>query len=76
MYLLQQSIVFLYTDGVTEACDMSNQLFGEERLESLIATLKGNSAEQITAAINNAVASHANGAEQSDDITILLIGRK
>lgn len=69
-------MLITFTDGVTEACDMSNQLFGEERLESLIATLKGNSAEQITAAINNAVASHANGAEQSDDITILLIGRK
>lgn len=65
-----------FTDGVTEACDASNQLYGEERLEALLATLKGSSAEQITAAINSAVASHANGAEQSDDITILLIGRK
>ncbi len=64
-----------FTDGVTEACDPSNNLYGEERLEALLATQEGNTAEQITSAINNAVNQHANGAEQSDDITILVIKR-
>ena len=65
-----------FTDGVTEACDCNNELYGETRLESLLATQKGNTAEQVTTAINDAVNAHANGAEQSDDITILVIKRK
>ena len=65
-----------FTDGVTEACDPANELYGEERLEALLATQEGNTAEQVTSAINNAVNAHANGAEQSDDITILVIKRK
>ena len=65
-----------FTDGVTEACDPANNLYGEERLEALLATQEGNTAEQVTSAINNAVNAHANGAEQSDDITILVIKRK
>ncbi|MBO4482517.1 MAG: SpoIIE family protein phosphatase [Prevotella sp.] len=64
-----------FTDGVTEACDPDNNLYGEERLEALLATLKGNTAQQVTSAIDNAVNAHANGAEQSDDITIMAIKR-
>ena len=65
-----------FTDGVTEACDSNNNLYGEERLEALLATQQSNTAEQVTTAINDAVNAHANGAEQSDDITILVIKRK
>ena len=65
-----------FTDGVTEACDCNHELYGETRLESLLATQKGNTAEQVTTAINDAVNAHANGAEQSDDITIFVIKRK
>ncbi len=69
-------ILVTFTDGVTEACDPTNNLYGEERLEALLATQSGNTAEQVTSAINDAVNAHANGAEQSDDITVLVIKRK
>lgn len=65
-----------FTDGVTEACDVKDQLYGEPRLEALLATLAGKSAEEITAAMNADVALHATDAEQSDDITILTLKRK
>lgn len=65
-----------FTDGVTEACDISNKLYGESKLEALLATLSGKTAEEITNAINDDVASHAAGAEQSDDITILTLKRQ
>ena len=68
-------ILVTFTDGVTEACDPTNNLYGEERLEALLATQSGNTAEQVTSAINDAVNAHANGAEQSDDITVLVIKR-
>lgn len=68
-------ILVTFTDGVTEACDPTNNLYGEERLEALLASQSGNTAEQVTSAINDAVNAHANGAEQSDDITVLVIKR-
>lgn len=64
-----------FTDGVTEACDVNNKLYGEPRLEKLLSTVCGKTAEEVTARINADVAEHAAGAEQSDDITILTIKR-
>lgn len=64
-----------FTDGVTEACNPTNELYGEPRLEALLATMGGKSAEEVTSAINASVAAHADGAEQSDDITILTLKR-
>jgi sigma-B regulation protein RsbU (phosphoserine phosphatase) len=64
-----------FTDGVTEACSPSEELYGEQRLETLLQTLGGNSTKTIVESINNAVHQHADGAEQSDDITILCVKR-
>ncbi len=65
--------LFLYTDGVVEACDRSNELFGDDRM---IAALNGCGAksDDIQALVHHlgsAVADFANGARQSDDITLL-----
>lgn len=65
-----------FTDGVTEACDVNDSLYGESRLEKLLANMAGKSAEEITDAINTDVANYATGAEQSDDITILTLKRR
>lgn len=65
-----------FTDGVTEATNMSNELYGEHRLEALLGASKGMTAEQITSAINADVAAFAGNAEQSDDITILSLRSK
>ena len=64
-----------FTDGVTEACSTTNELFGEERLEALLPTLAGQSARGILDNVVNAVRTHAEGAEQSDDITVLVAKR-
>lgn len=64
-----------FTDGVTEACNPDYSLYGEARLESLLTSLASKSAEEITNAINTDVEKYANGAEQSDDITILVVKR-
>lgn len=64
-----------FTDGVTEACDTQNVLYGETRLEALLTGLAGKSAEEITHAVNADVTKHAEGAEQSDDITMLTLRR-
>jgi sigma-B regulation protein RsbU (phosphoserine phosphatase) len=63
--------VFIFTDGVTEAMDVSGQLFSEDRLEKFLKQANGSPAEQLTLDSVAAVEDFATGAEQADDITIL-----
>lgn len=65
-----------YTDGVTEAFDTTGAAYGDDRLCQLIASLRGKTAKEITDGVNASVADFANGAEQSDDITVLTLQRK
>ncbi|HEV7480561.1 MAG TPA: PP2C family protein-serine/threonine phosphatase, partial [Roseiarcus sp.] len=69
-------LFFLYTDGVTEAEDPDALLFGEDRLEGLLAKKgHGASASQWTARIEAAVREFARGRSQFDDITCLALRR-
>jgi sigma-B regulation protein RsbU (phosphoserine phosphatase) len=61
-----------FTDGVTEAMDAQQQMFGSERLkEALLATGRRQSALQLTTEVRAAVDEFAAGAEQYDDLTLL-----
>jgi sigma-B regulation protein RsbU (phosphoserine phosphatase) len=65
--------LFLYTDGVTEAKNPAEELFGESQL---LRALEGGPKEDLSEmihAIRTAVSRHANGADQSDDVTMLAI---
>lgn len=65
--------LFLYTDGVTEATNFADELYGELRL--LVALQRGPK-EDLAAMIHHIraeVTSHANGAPQSDDVTMVAI---
>ena len=65
-------LVFLYTDGVTEAVDESSELYGEERLQDALSRTAGDApAKDVLAAVGAAVKNHAGNAEQADDITML-----
>jgi len=68
-------MLITFTDGVTEACDTENNLYGEKRLVQLLGTLKGKSSQETIEAIDANVSQFTTGAEQSDDITILNIKR-
>lgn len=59
--------LFLYTDGVTEAMNRSGELFGEARLERVLGT----AGERYVSDVEQAIHDFADGAEQSDDITML-----
>ena len=56
-----------------EACSPSEELYGEARLEELLKTHGGDDSKTIVNAISDAVHQHAAGAEQSDDITVLIV---
>ncbi len=65
----------LYTDGVTEAMDKDGALFGDERLREVASASAGGDCRRYVADIRAAVAGFAGDAEQSDDITLLVIRR-
>ena len=67
--------LFLYTDGVTEAMNISNQEFGEELLLLNLAKYNDSSSSKIIDSILADIDFHANGFEQSDDITCISISR-
>lgn len=65
--------LLLYTDGVTEAFDTSNQPYGEERLDALLAQADARRPEDLLQALLDDVARHTAGAPQSDDITVTAV---
>ena len=64
--------LLLYTDGVTEAFDASDQMFSDERLLEVVSGLP-DSAAGVTAGVLRAVHAFAGGHAQSDDITIVAL---
>jgi len=64
-----------YTDGVTEAVNQANDEFGLERLEKVVLAHKHASADDLAAAIENAVIEFSPKGKQFDDITILAVKR-
>ena len=65
--------LFLYTDGVTEATDRSNCLYGEERLCATLNLGQGLSVEQLCRAVKADIDRFAGDAPQFDDITMLAL---
>lgn len=65
--------LFLYTDGVTEAADAYNEMFGEERLKTLLSDISGESPENICHAVSDAILKFAGDEPQADDITMLCV---
>lgn len=65
--------LFLYTDGVTEACNESEEMYGEDRLQTALnAVASPNiSSEEILTKIREDLKKFVGTAEQSDDITML-----
>lgn len=64
--------IFLYTDGVTEAYNKDEILFGEHRLLTCLnENTNTEDVKNILDIVSQKVREHANGAEQSDDITML-----
>jgi len=65
--------LFLYTDGVTEAQNREQELYGEPRLRNSLQRAPKEDLTEMIHYIRAAVTQHANGAPQSDDVTMLAI---
>jgi serine phosphatase RsbU (regulator of sigma subunit) len=73
LYMYASWRTVLYTDGVTEAANNTNEFYGEERFEHFLSTKKEAPVKEIIGEIKKELDVFTEGAEQSDDITILAL---
>jgi sigma-B regulation protein RsbU (phosphoserine phosphatase) len=66
-------VVVIGTDGIWEARNEAEELFGKDRLRETIAAHADESASHIYAAILDAVAAYRGDAPQEDDVTLVVI---
>ena len=65
--------LLLYTDGVTEAENPAHELFSDERLQEFLQAHQNEMPRPIVEQLKDEVHRFADGADQSDDITILCL---
>ena len=71
--LKRGDMLFLYTDGLSEAKNTAGKLFGRKYVNELAAEHATDSSQQLVELMESEVHRHAGNAEQSDDITLLAI---
>ena len=71
--LKTDDVLILFTDGISEALNDRDEEFSEERLEETALKLSSGSAIDIMEGIKHEVQKFAEGASQSDDITMVVL---
>lgn len=71
--LMPDDILFLYTDGITEAMDATGHEFGKARLNEALGNVAGADTTIIIENVLGKVRQHSSGVDQSDDITMLCL---
>lgn len=71
--LAQNDLLILFTDGVTEQENDREEEFSVKRLKDIICRQNGASATQVLAHIFEAVSMFAEGAAQTDDLTVVVL---
>jgi sigma-B regulation protein RsbU (phosphoserine phosphatase) len=69
-------VLVMYTDGLTEAENPGRELWGPERLETLLRGSRGLTPEQIVGRILDQVSAFVGKGPQKDDMTLVVIGVK
>jgi sigma-B regulation protein RsbU (phosphoserine phosphatase) len=63
----------MFSDGVTEAADLNDEMYGVPRLCEIVAGQQDTPLEQLQQKVVESVEQFARGASQADDITLLFI---
>jgi sigma-B regulation protein RsbU (phosphoserine phosphatase) len=71
--LQNQEIIYLYTDGVTDAINRKRERLGQEKMKEKISRFPGGSSRELVEMVIGEVMSFSEGAEQVDDITIMAL---
>lgn len=65
--------LYLYTDGVTEATDSAEMLYGDARLKKILDAASYDTPEQLLVSVKNDVDAFVGDAPQFDDITMMVL---
>ncbi len=65
--------VVLYTDGIVEAMNEKEEMFGFERLIEVLQGARSMTADSLLKEILDRVNAFAGGAAQHDDLTVIVI---
>ena len=76
LVLAPGDVLFLYTDGVTEAENARKDLYSEERLQDCLSKLDSHEVRAAIEAVRMDVAAFVKGVDQSDDMTMLCLKYK
>ncbi len=68
-------VLTIYTDGVTEAMNLREEEFGEDRLFSVLSSRSYLGAREIRDEIYREVLTHSGDRAQSDDLTLIVLKR-
>jgi sigma-B regulation protein RsbU (phosphoserine phosphatase) len=63
----------IYTDGLTDAMDPSDSLFGEERLKTVLQSHFGSDPTEILTQVEQAVYRHTAPGRPADDVNIIVL---
>ena len=66
-------ILVVYSDGVTEAMNPRDELFGEERLTTLIRENSASGCHDLKSAILHSIEEFTEGRDQTDDLTFVIV---
>ena len=66
-------MIYLYTDGITEATNSHDEMFSEDRLEEVLRDHADREAREVAQSSVSAVEAFAGAAPQSDDLAVLCI---
>jgi phosphoserine phosphatase RsbU/P len=66
-------VLAMFTDGITEAFDESEEQFGEDRLKVLLGEYASESPQRIFSEIQKSLEAFVGSAPQSDDRTIVIV---
>ncbi|MEK6569841.1 MAG: PP2C family protein-serine/threonine phosphatase, partial [Bacteroidota bacterium] len=66
-------LFFFYSDGLTEAMNERKEEFGEQRVFEAIDNYHSINAETLQQNVIEAMTSFRDGAEQNDDVTVVIV---
>ena len=75
VHLAPGDVLLLYTDGITEAQNVQEEFFDEDRLREFVLASMGHSAQDIQDGIIAQVNAYVGDVPQSDDITLMVVVR-
>ena len=69
-------VLILYTDGITEAVNIMEEMFGQERLVQAAAEAMGGSAADIVRGVRERLAEFTGGRPLADDLTLVVLKKR